>query len=142
MRLLCISWCRQVVVSRYLSNMVHLCRAEAVRHATARRWLAVVYHASASHRWWVYPCTACWWNTYVLGMWSEEHLIENFCMSKTTFDILVLSLRPSLQHQVTRMSVPVCVEEHVAIAIWWLVTQFATGFLGSFLDSQDPLFPG
>ncbi|KAL8185093.1 UNVERIFIED_CONTAM: hypothetical protein K2H54_030142 [Gekko kuhli] len=86
------------------------------------RNLQMLWQRLPGRRWWVYPRSSDWWDNFVMRIWGEEKWLENFRMSRSTFDWLVDALRDVLQRQRTEMRAPVSVERRVAVALWWMAS--------------------
>ncbi|KAL8221555.1 UNVERIFIED_CONTAM: hypothetical protein K2H54_069865 [Gekko kuhli] len=86
------------------------------------RNLQMLWQRLPGRRWWVYPRSSDWWDNFVMRIWGEEKWLENFRMSRSTFDWLVDVLRDVLQRQRTEMRAPVSVERRVAVALWWMAS--------------------
>ena len=56
----------------------------------------------------------------VSGLWGENWWWDNLRMSKNTFNYLCRLIRPYIEEEVTRMRVPVSVEERLAVTVWRL----------------------
>ncbi|KAL8202221.1 UNVERIFIED_CONTAM: hypothetical protein K2H54_060773 [Gekko kuhli] len=65
-----------------------------------------------------------------MRIWGEEKWLENFRMSRSTFDWLVVALRDVLQRQRTEMRAPVSVERRVAVALWWMASTMSYRTVG------------
>ena len=63
-----------------------------------------------------------WWDTIVLGTFTERDWIENFRVSKETFHRLCDKLRPHIKRKNTHLRKSTCVEHRVAITVWCLAT--------------------
>lgn len=63
-----------------------------------------------------------WWNNIVLETFSERDWIENFRVSKNTFNFLCSKLRRHIERQNTHLRRAICVEHRVAITLWCLAT--------------------
>ena len=66
-------------------------------------------------------CRSCqWWEKIVLETFEPHDWLENFQMSKDTFDYLCDKLRASIQRQDTQLRKAISVEKRVAITVWCL----------------------
>ena len=70
---------------------------------------------------WMHTRSTRWWED-VLGHFVPHDWMENFRMSRETFQYLCDQLRPLVQKQNTRMRRPVSTEHRVAITLWVLAT--------------------
>ncbi|XP_066288575.1 uncharacterized protein [Branchiostoma lanceolatum] len=84
--------------------------AAAVNAATTERMLGA------------YDRSQHWWERDVLQTFSDEKWMENFRMTKATFDYLCEKLQPRLSRRHTRFRIPVSVPKRVAVALWYLAT--------------------
>ncbi|XP_015276416.1 PREDICTED: putative nuclease HARBI1 [Gekko japonicus] len=91
-----------------------------VPQSRARFLLQRLAETSGYRRWWVYPRSTDWWDSFVLRVWGEEKWLENFRMTRATFHWLVDCLCGRIERQGTNMRMPIPMEERVAITIWWL----------------------
>ncbi|XP_054843560.1 uncharacterized protein LOC129335133 [Eublepharis macularius] len=71
-------------------------------------------------RYWVYPRSNDWWDNFVTAIWDDELWIQNFRMSRSTFNELVACIGPGLARHDTRLRRAIPMEKRVAIAIWYL----------------------
>ena len=71
---------------------------------------------------WVYPRSSHWWEDVVLRNFSAHDWMENFRVSRDTFQYLCDQLRPLIRKQDTRMRKCVSTERRVAITLWVLAT--------------------
>ncbi|KAL8220578.1 UNVERIFIED_CONTAM: hypothetical protein K2H54_049819 [Gekko kuhli] len=97
-------------------------RRRQARRVRCVRNLQILWERLPGRRWWVYPRSSDWWDNFVMRIWGEEKWLENFRMSRSTFDWLVDALRDVLQRQRTEMCAPVSVERRVAVALWWMAS--------------------
>lgn len=88
-----------------------------IRSATVARSLRMQHREI-----WIFPKSGIWWNQIATKEWGDSKWKENFRMSKTTFDMIVLKLRPVLQKRRTRFRESVPVQKRVAVALWRLAT--------------------
>ena len=73
------------------------------------------------HRQWVRDRSGHWWQ-HVVPSFTPREWLENFRMSKSTFEYLCDQLRPFVQRQHTRLRSPLSVERRVTITLWTLST--------------------
>lgn len=71
---------------------------------------------------WICSRSCEWWERVVLGTFGQQDCIENFRMSRDTFNYLCDQLRPLIQKQNTRMRKSISTERRVAITLWVLAT--------------------
>ena len=71
---------------------------------------------------WVLPRSSHWWEDVVLSNFSAHDWVENFRVSRDTFQYLCDQLRPLIRKQDTRMRKSVSTERRVAITLWVLAT--------------------
>ena len=71
---------------------------------------------------WIHSRSSQWWEDVVLGNFGPHDWMENFRMSRETFQYLCDQLRPLIQKQNTRMRRSVSTERRVAITLWVLAT--------------------
>ncbi|XP_054843582.1 putative nuclease HARBI1 [Eublepharis macularius] len=83
------------------------------------RFLAVA-GIRVPRRYWIYPRSRDWWDNFVTAIWDDQLWIENFRMTRETFNELVHSIGHRLSRQRTRLRNPISVEMRVAIALWYL----------------------
>lgn len=83
------------------------------------RWYALS-KVSVHRRWWVYPRSRDWWDSFVMEIWDDERWVQNFRMGRSTLFDLVETLRPRIERQRTTMRKPVATEKRVAMTVWWL----------------------
>ena len=58
----------------------------------------------------------------ISGLWGDNWWWDNLRMSKDTFNYLCRLICPYIKKEVTRMRVPVSVEERLAVTVWRLAT--------------------
>ena len=58
-----------------------------------------------------------WWEHIVLETFTSREWLENFRLSKDTFDYLCTKLTPQLQYQDTHLRKVITVKKHVAITL-------------------------
>ena len=58
----------------------------------------------------------------MLGTFTDRDWMENFRVSRSTFQMLCTRLRPSIQRHDTQLRRSICVEHRVAITLWCLAT--------------------
>ena len=63
-----------------------------------------------------------WWEHIVLETFTSQEWLENFRLSKDTFDYLCTELTPYLQYQDTHLRKAVSVKKRVAITLWSLAS--------------------
>ena len=71
---------------------------------------------------WMQSRSSQWWEDVVLCNFGQHDWMENFRMSRDTFQYLCNQLRPLIQKQNTRMRRCVSTERRVAITLWVLAT--------------------
>ena len=71
---------------------------------------------------WVKPRPQEYWNAIKAGVLGENWWIENLRMTKTTFSKLTSELHPHLTKSVTRLRMPIPVDQQVAVTICRLAT--------------------
>ena len=71
---------------------------------------------------WCKPRSKDWWMKAVRSDYSDNWWYSNLRMSKETFDVLCIELRPYLQRQDTTFRQAISVEGRIAITIWRLAT--------------------
>ncbi|XP_065908880.1 uncharacterized protein [Dysidea avara] len=71
---------------------------------------------------WMHPRSSNWWEDVVLQSFGSRDWLENFRVSRTTFNYLCEQLRPLIEKETTVMRRPVSVERRVAITLWILAT--------------------
>ena len=71
---------------------------------------------------WMYSRSTHWWEDVVLSNFGHHDWMENFRMSRDTFQYLCDQLRPQIQRKNTRMRRSVSTERRVAITLWVLAT--------------------
>ena len=70
---------------------------------------------------WMFSRSSQWWED-VLGSFEQHDWMENFRMSRDTFQYLCDQLRPLIQKQKTHMRESVSTEHRLAITLWVLAT--------------------
>ncbi|KAL8165334.1 UNVERIFIED_CONTAM: hypothetical protein K2H54_040044 [Gekko kuhli] len=105
-------------------------RQRQARRRRCIRCLQILWEQLPGRRWWVYPRSSDWWDNFVMRIWGEEKWLENFRMSRSTFNWLVVALRDVLQRQRTEMRAPVSVERRVAVALWWMASTMSYRTVG------------
>ena len=63
-----------------------------------------------------------WWEHVVLETFTSREWLENFRLSKDTFDYLCTQLTPHLQYQDTHLRKAISVKKRVAITLWTLAS--------------------
>lgn len=63
-----------------------------------------------------------WWDRVVLETFNEQDWLENFRISRCTFQFLCDKLRSSIERQNTQFHRALCLEHRVAINFWCLAT--------------------
>ena len=63
-----------------------------------------------------------WWPDIVKGTLSDDQWMENFRMTKATFEILCDDLRPSFPDQARSIREPLQLDHRVAIAVYWMAS--------------------
>ena len=71
---------------------------------------------------WMHPRSSNWWEDVVLQSFGSRDWLENFRISRATFNYLCEQLRPLVEKETTVMRKPVSVERRVAIILWILAT--------------------
>ena len=71
---------------------------------------------------WAFPRSSDWWENVVLANFGRHDWMENFRMSRETYQYLCDQLRPLIKKQSTRLRRPVSTESRVAITLWVLAT--------------------
>ena len=56
------------------------------------------------------------------GTLYDDQWVENFRMTKTTFEILCNDLRPSFPDQARSVREPLQLDRRVAIAVYWMAS--------------------
>ena len=72
---------------------------------------------------WTLQRSSHWWEDVVCGSFSSEQWLENFRMSRSTFQYLCDELRSMTEREDTRLRKAVPTEKRVALTLWF----FATG---------------
>ena len=98
---------RKVILLLYTSSILVLC-ADFLVPNPRRLWM---------HLW-----STQWWEDVVLNNFGPHDWMENFRMSRDTFQYLCDQLRPLIQKQDTCMRRSVSTERRVAITLWVLAT--------------------
>nr|XP_023697245.1 protein ANTAGONIST OF LIKE HETEROCHROMATIN PROTEIN 1-like [Paramormyrops kingsleyae]XP_023697246.1 protein ANTAGONIST OF LIKE HETEROCHROMATIN PROTEIN 1-like [Paramormyrops kingsleyae] len=91
------------------------------RRLRARRMALLNRMVRRPHAVWAHPRAQLWWDTVVPDFDSEQFL-QNFRMSRESFDYICRRLRPSLQKRNTNFRLAIPVEKRVGIALWKLAT--------------------
>ena len=73
-------------------------------------------------RLWMHSRSTQWWEDVVLNNFGPHDWMENFGMSRDTFQYLCDQLKPLIQKQDTRTRRSVSTERQVAITLWVLAT--------------------
>ena len=63
-----------------------------------------------------------WWEHIVLETFTSREWLENFRLSKDTFDYLCTQLPPLLQYQDTHLWKALSVKKRIAVTIWTLAS--------------------
>ena len=63
-----------------------------------------------------------WWTDIVKGTLCDDQWVENFRMTKATFEILRDDLRPSFPDQARSLREPLQLDHRVAIAVYWMAS--------------------
>ena len=61
-----------------------------------------------------------WWEDVVLNNFGQHDWMQNFRMSKQSFDYLCGQLKDVLEKQTTKLRKPLTVQQRVAITLWVL----------------------
>ena len=72
---------------------------------------------------WTLQRSSHWWEDVVCGSFSSEQWLENFRMSRSTFQYLCDELRSMIEREDTRLRKAVPTDKRVALTLWF----FATG---------------
>ncbi|XP_048873947.1 uncharacterized protein zgc:113227 isoform X3 [Brienomyrus brachyistius] len=91
------------------------------RRLRARRMALLNRMVRRPHAVWAHPRAQLWWDTVVPDFNSEQFL-QNFRMSRESFDYICRRLRSSLQKRNTNFRLAIPVEKRVGIALWKLAT--------------------
>ena len=73
-------------------------------------------------RTWVKPRSVEFWRRIVLGSFTNQDWLENFRMSKATFDYLCNRLKPVIEKKDTQLRKAISVRHRLAITLWTLAT--------------------
>ena len=110
------------------------CRRRVMKKTRQKKWkLAAVtismmmtmycdYCIRNPKQMWAFPRSSNWWEDIVLNNFNQHDWIQNFRMSKQSFQYLCDQLRGVLEKQATRLRKPLAVEQRVAITLWILAT--------------------
>ena len=63
-----------------------------------------------------------WWTDIVKGTFSDDQWMENFRLTKATFEILCDDLRPSFPDLARSVREPLQLDHRVAIAVYWMAS--------------------
>ena len=63
-----------------------------------------------------------WWTDIVKGTFSDNQWMENFRITKATYEILCDDLRPSFPDQARSIREPLQLDHRVAIAVYWMAS--------------------
>ena len=86
--------------------------------------IAIVTSNLASERTvWTVTRSSRWWEDVVCGSFTSEQWLENFRMSRSTFQYLCDKVRSMIEREDTRLRKAVPTDKRVAITLWF----FATG---------------
>ena len=72
---------------------------------------------------WTVTRSSQWWEDVVCGSFSSEQWLENFRMSRSTFQYLCGELRSMIEREDTRLRKAVPTDKRIALTLWF----FATG---------------
>ena len=81
-----------------------------------------LYFTAAPKSVWMCQRSVTWWEDVVLQSFEEHDWLENFRVSRGTFQYLCQQLRPALEKQNTVMRKSISVDRRVAITLWVLAT--------------------
>ena len=81
-----------------------------------------LYFTAAPKSVWMCQRSVTWWEDVVLQSFEEHDWLENFRVSRGTFQYLCQQLRPALEKQNTVMRKSISVDHRVAIKLWVLAT--------------------
>ena len=73
-------------------------------------------------RMWTKPRSIHFWKDVILGTFSDQDWVQNFRMSKTTFEFLHTSLKTRIERKDTTFRKAISVRHRLAITIWTLAT--------------------
>ncbi len=71
---------------------------------------------------WSKPRSQNWWDLIVEKTFDDNEWVNNFRLSKSTFNFLCDELRPYLQKENTRFRQAISVRKRIAVALWRLAT--------------------
>ena len=80
------------------------------------------YYIRNPKQMWTFPRSSNWWEDIVLNNFNDHDWMQNFRMSKQSFQYLCDQLKGVLEKQTTRLRKPLAVEQRVAITVWILAT--------------------
>ncbi len=80
------------------------------------------FKPSAERKVWCKVRSENWWHMIVKGNFEEDEWIQNFRMSKGTFESLCKEVHPFMYKQDTQMRKAIPVDKRVAVALWRLAT--------------------
>uniref|UniRef100_UPI00358E9383 uncharacterized protein isoform X1 n=1 Tax=Myxine glutinosa TaxID=7769 RepID=UPI00358E9383 len=78
-------------------------------------------HAQRTHSLWTHLTSSDWWDRVACNF-TDAQWVENFRMSRETFDYICHNLTPVLQRSDTRFRLCIPVRKRVAVALWKLAT--------------------
>ncbi|KAL0152737.1 hypothetical protein M9458_052460 [Cirrhinus mrigala] len=104
------------------NNITILRRRRRTRAITAAGTCASIIVSSTIQRnVWVRERSQEWWEHIVAGF-TEEQWVQNFRMSKRTFDMLCQRLSTFLSYDDTTFRRAIPLQMRVGVALWWLAT--------------------
>ncbi|KAL8190798.1 UNVERIFIED_CONTAM: hypothetical protein K2H54_061606 [Gekko kuhli] len=115
----CTAWAHFQVRQRVRAKQRQARKRRRIRN------LQILGERLPGQRWWVYPRSSDWWDNFVMHIWGKEKWLENFRMSRSTFNWLVDALRDVLHRWRTEMRAPVSMERRVAVAVWWMANNMS-----------------
>lgn len=77
---------------------------------------------SAQRGLWMKNRSQEWWDEDVNGRFTEMEFLQNFRMSKATFNYICQRLSTRLERQDTNMRRPIPLAKRVGVALYWLAT--------------------
>lgn len=109
------------VIGRRRRRLMAFRRQQVVQRVVMAQLLVDSRTVPPPSRQWIRDRSGHWWQ-HVVPYFTPREWLENFRMTKSTFEYLCDQLRPFIQRQHTRLRSPLSVDRRVAITLWTLAT--------------------
>jgi hypothetical protein len=96
---------------------------DALEHPHVKQMVDLIaWHIGAiDAKWYVKPRSTCWFDEYLINIYTPDMFYDILRMRRRTFDRLVSDLRPYIQGQQTHWRQPIAVEKKVVVTLFKLM---------------------